>query len=83
MNGQNNPKTRNPEDLNMFEYSVTEIRTRQRAECYQGQWYNRNYRRPWQVVSDYGRQKGDVMKIDDEWDMLMEKLKALQQSFNE
>ena len=27
--------------------------------------------------------KGDVMKIGEEWDMLMEQLKALQQSFNE
>ena len=38
---------------------------------------------PWQVVSDSVTQKGDVMKIDDEWDMLMKKLKELQQSFNE
>ena len=63
MKGQNNPKTSNPEDLSPFEYSVTERRTWQRAECYQGQCYNRNYWRAWQVVSDSGRQKGDVMKI--------------------
>ena len=82
-NGHNNPKNSNPEDLNPFEYSGTERRTRQRAEFCQGQWYNRNYWRPWQVVSNSARQKCDVMKIDDEWDMLIEKLKALQQSFNE
>ena len=34
-NGQNNPKTSNPEDLSLFEHSVTERRTRQRAECFQ------------------------------------------------
>ena len=33
-----------------------------------------------QIMED---KKGDVMKIGEEWDMLMEKLKALQQSFNE
>ena len=31
----------------------------------------------------YGRQKGDIMKIGEEWDMIMEKLKELKQSFNE
>ena len=62
---------------------MTERRTRQIAECYQGQWYNRNYWRTWKVVSDFGRQKGDVIKSGEEWDMLMEQLKALQQSFNE
>ena len=62
-NGQSNPETRKLEYLSLFEYSVTERRTRQRAEWCQGQWYNRNYWRTLNVVSDYGRQKGDVMKI--------------------
>ena len=77
MNGKNNPKNINPEYLSPFQYSVTERRTRQRAECCQGQWYNRNYWRTWKVVSDSGRQKGDVMKSGEEWDMLIEQLKAL------
>ena len=34
-------------------------------------------------MSDSGRQKGDVMKNDEEWDILMEKIKAFQHSFNE
>ena len=62
---------------------MTERRTQKGAECFQGKWCNRNYWRTWQVVSDSGRQKGDVMKIGEEWDMLMEQLKALQQIFNE
>ena len=33
-----------------------------------------------QIMED---KRGDVMKIGEEWDMLMEQLKALQQSFNE
>ena len=82
-NGKNNPKTSNPEYLSPFEYSVTSRRTRKISECCQGQWYKRKYWRTWQVVSDSGKQKGDVTNIGEEWDMLMEQLKALQQSFNE
>ena len=33
-------------------------------------------------MSDSGRKKGDVIKVGEERDVLMEKLKALQQSFN-
>ena len=62
---------------------MTDRRTQQRAEWCQGQWYNRNDWKTWQVVSDSGRQKCDVMKIVEGWDTLMEKLKALKQSFNE
>ena len=34
-------------------------------------------------MSDSGRQKGDVMKVGEEWDMLMEQIKAFQHGFNE
>ena len=34
-------------------------------------------------MSDSGIQKGYVIKIGEEWDMLTEQLKKLQQSFNE
>ena len=80
---KNNPKTSNPEYLSPFEYSVTERITRQISEFCQGQWYNINYWRTWQVVSYYRRQKGNVMKIGAELDMIMEKLMTLQHSFNE
>ena len=34
-------------------------------------------------MSDYVRQKGDIMKIGEECDMLMEQIKASQQSFHD
>ena len=47
-----NPKNINPEELCPYEYSATERKTWQSAEFYQGQFYNRNYSRIWQVASN-------------------------------
>ena len=55
-NGQSNHKTGNPEELFLFEYVVTEIRTRRNTKYWQEQWYNRNYWRTWQVRSNSGIQ---------------------------
>ena len=54
--GENNPKNINSEDIHMFESAATEKRTWWSAECCQGQWYNRNYWRTWQVTSKSRRQ---------------------------
>ena len=51
--GQKNPKTRDPEELNQFEYTAIERRIQWRAECHQGKSYNREYPITWQATSNF------------------------------
>ena len=52
-----------------FECAATERRAWQSAEFYQGKWHNRKYWRTWQVASNSGRKKGNVMEISEEQDI--------------
>ena len=54
--GTNNPKTSNPEELNLFEYAAIKRRTQWSYECHQGKWYNRKYSITWKFASNYIRQ---------------------------
>ena len=76
----NNPKNINPEDLCPFEYAVTERRTRRSAECCKDNGKTETT----EELDKLSQTLEDKMWCyGEEWDMLMEKFKAFQQSSNE